>query len=425
MMRFIACMLTLSAGLPAYAQAINWTPHQMGTPVPAAALAGGATGNKIYYVCRKRLPQRWHTGYTFGARCHTAKGMKELRHDKYQIAMPGKNSASLVWRNANNMEKRTPIRAGKRPVNPALCRGTHQGRFRLIGHVVKRGCKAGFKNRSVVMNRYQMLTHNHAGGKVGAQLLGQSGDGLGGSVEGMKQAEIGAALAGVAATQKFDANQFWAGVLKRAERHSKAIQRNQSRSLKDGLGVALNRVLSWNQLQKAFNAVHPNKRIYRNGTGQGRRLKPGAKFGQYDRAFVQFLARSIPANGPGARKNTLQARVMARVYNQALRPMARDFARVQQKLSRNAACRNRMMKTYKGLMNAGAYSPWSNFGAVMDRNYCNNRAAPKAGNDRMGQIALWWMRRYWDGTHNQWANALNKLLINYDRAFHRKLRNQR
>ena len=43
----------------------------------------------------------------------------------------------------------------------------------------------------------------------------------------------------------------------------------------------------------------------------------------------------------------------------------------------------------------------------------------------MGQIALWWMRRYWDGTHNQWANALNKLLINYDRAFHRKLRNQR
>ena len=140
MMRFIACMLTLSAGLPAYAQAINWTPHQMGTPVPAAALAGGATGNKIYYVCRKRLPQRWHTGYTFGARCHTAKGMKELRHDKYQIAMPGKNSASLVWRHAKNMEKRTPIRAGKRPVNPALCRGTHQGRFRLIGHVVKRGC---------------------------------------------------------------------------------------------------------------------------------------------------------------------------------------------------------------------------------------------------------------------------------------------
>ena len=35
---------------------------------------------------------------------------------------------------------------------------------------------------------------------------------------------------------------------------------------------------------------------------------------------------------------------MARVYNQALRPWA-DFARVQQKLSRNAACRNRMMKT--------------------------------------------------------------------------------
>ena len=164
--------------------------------------------------------------------------MKELRHDKYQIAMPGKNSASLVWRNANNMEKRTPIRAGKRPVNPALCRGTHQGALadRSRGQARLQGRS---QNRSVVMNRYQVLTHNHAGGKVGAQLLGQSGDGLGGSVEGMKQAEIGAALAGVAATQKFDANQFWAGVLKRAERHSKAIQRNQSRSLKDGLGVAL------------------------------------------------------------------------------------------------------------------------------------------------------------------------------------------
>ena len=58
------------------------------------------------------------------------------------------------------------------------------------------------------------------------------------------------------------------------------------------------------------------------------------------------------------------------------------------------------MKVYKGLMQAKSYEPWKNFHAVMDPNYCNGRAAPKAGNKRMGQIALWWMRRYWDGTQN-------------------------
>jgi hypothetical protein len=365
------------------------------------------------------MPQRWHTGYTFGARCHTARGKKELRHDQYQIATPGQNSASLQWRNHNNMEKLSPIRSGKRPNNPALCRGTHQGRFRLIGHVVPRGCKAGFNNRSVVMNTYQVLTHAHAGG---GKILDQMGKATGGIPSNLPHPGLKAVING---PKKFDPIQFWAGVLRRAERHSKAVTKAHQWGLQSSLGALLNNVLSWNQMEKAFKAVHPNKLIYRNGTGQGRRLKAGAKFGQYDRAFVRFVMNGVPARNPRSKNHSPQARAMKRVYDQAMRPLVRDFARVQHKLSKNAQCKNRMIKVYKGLIDAKSYSPWSNFRAVMDPNYCVGRAKPKSGNDRMGQIALWWMRRNWDGTHQMWSNGITKILRNYDRDFYNKLRRQR
>ena len=153
----------------------------------------------------------------------------------------------------------------------------------------------------------------------------------------MKQAEIGAALAGVAATQKFDANQFWAGVLKRrAPRQSD--QRNQSRSLQDGLGVA-STVLSWNQLQSLRCAS--NKRIYRNGTGQVSASSP-AQFGQYDRAFVQFLAQ-LPANG-------LVICITLRLVHGAgqIRRCGVNVTSRAAEADRNAAIAT-AVKTYKGL----------------------------------------------------------------------------
>ena len=404
----------------ASASAINWKPHRMGKPLPATAIAGGASGSRVNYVCRKRMPQRWHTGYTFGARCHTARGPKELRHDQYQIAMPGANSASLQWRNHNNMEKLSPIRSGKRPNNPALCRGTHQGRFGLIGHVVQRRCKAGHNNRSVWMPKYQVLTHPHAGnGKVLDKIGKQR---LGGIPKNLPNPGLKAAIKG---PKNLNPMQFWSGVLQRAERNAKNLAANQKWGLRPFLGDLRRNVLPWNQLQKAFRAKYPNKRIFRNGTGQGRSLKTGAKFGQYDQTFVRFLSNAIPRRNPNSRANKPQAQLMKRVYDKALRPLARDFARVQHKLNRNATCRNRMMKVYKGLMQAKSYEPWKNFHAVMDTNYCNGRAAPKAGNKRMGQIALWWMRRYWDGTQNTWNAALMKLMRGYDRDFLRQLRRQR
>lgn len=409
----------------ASASAINWKPHRMGKPMPAVAIAGGASGSKVYYVCRKRMPQRWHTGYTFGARCHTARGNKELRHDQYQIATPGANSASLQWRNHNTMEKLSAIRSGKRPNNPALCRGKHQGRFGLIGHVVPRGCKAGHNNRSVVMSKYQVLTHPHAGnGKILAQTGSLKGAGDM-NLSRDKKGPSGGLGAALGSSYKSNPMQFWSGVLRRAERNAKNLAANQKWGLRPFLGDLRRNVLPWNQLQKAFRAKHPNKRIFRNGTGQGRSLKTGAKFGQYDQTFVRFLVNAIPRRNPNSRANKPQAQLMKRVYDKALRPLARDFARVQHRLNRNATCRNRMMKVYKGLMQAKSYEPWKNFHAVMDPNYCNGRAAPKAGNKRMGQIALWWMRRYWDGTQNTWNAGLTKLMRNYDRDFLKKLRRQR
>ena len=425
MMRISLIVALTMLASQASASAINWKPHRMGKPLPATAIAGGASGSRVYYVCRKRMPQRWHTGYTFGARCHTARGPKELRHDQYQIAMPGANSASLQWRNHNNMEKLSPIRSGKRPNNPALCRGTHQGRFGLIGHVVPRGCKAGHNNRSVLMPKYQVLSHPHASnekrqGKIGS--LNGIGDM---NLSPNKKGPSGSLEAAIGGPQKFNPMQFWSAVLQRAERNAKNLAANQKWGLRPFLGDLRRNVLPWNQLQKAFRAKHPNKRIFRNGTGQGRSLKTGAQFGQYDQTFVRFLANAIPRRNPNSRANKPQAQLMKRVYDKALRPLARDFARVHHKISRNATCRNRMMKVYKGLMQAKSYEPWTNFRAVMDPNYCNGRAAPKAGNKRMGQIALWWMRRYWDGTQNAWNSALTKLMRQYDRDFLRQLRRQR
>ena len=421
MMRCTVLIIASLLASTASANAINWQPHQMGKPLPAVTIAGGASGAQIYYLCRKRIQQRWHTGYTFGKRCHTARGGKELRHPRYQIAIPGKRSLSLRWRNHNNMEKHVALRSGPKNHNPEICRGLFQKRFQLIGHEVKRGCKAGFNNRSVLMTGYQNLTHSQAGQE--SKILDQIRDSQGkGGLETAGAIKTPSLSAGVT---KFDPSQFWAGVLRRAERHSKSVAKAHQWGLQSSLGALLNRVLPWNQMEKAFKAVHPNKLIYRNGTGQGRRLKAGAKFGQYDRAFVRFVMNGVPARNPRSKNHSPQALIMKRVYDQAMRPLVRDFARVQHKLSKNARCKNRMIKVYKGLIDAKSYSPWSNFRAVMDPNYCVGRAKPKSGNDRMGQIALWWMRRNWDGTHQMWSNGIIKILRNYDRDFYNKLRRQR
>ena len=130
---------------------------------------------------------------------------------------------------------------------------------------------------------------------------------------------LGAAIGG---PQKSNPMQFWSGVLQRAERNAKKPGSESKWGLRPFLGDLRRNVLPWNQLQKAFRAKHPNKRIFRNGTGQGRSLKTGAQFGQYDQTFVRFLANAIPRRNPNSRANKPQAQLMKRVYDKALRPLA-------------------------------------------------------------------------------------------------------
>ncbi len=162
MMRFVLVMLASAWASQAAAQSINWIAHRAGQKVPATAIAGGNSGATIYYLCRKHMNGRWHPGYTAGSHCHTALGKKERRHKKYQLAMPGKHAKSLSWRDRNNMEKHPRIRAGKKADNPPICRGMHEGRFHLIGHQVKGGCRAGFNKRSVLLTAYQLLSVSYA-----------------------------------------------------------------------------------------------------------------------------------------------------------------------------------------------------------------------------------------------------------------------
>ena len=161
MMRLSLIVALTMLASQASASAINWQPHRMGKPMPATAIAGGASGSRVYYVCRKRMPQRWHTGYTFGALSHGSRSQRAApRSIPNRYARSQQRIAAMAQ----------PQQHGKALADPQ--RKTTQQPCTLSRHAPRTlwvdrtrgpaGCKAGHNNRSVVMPKYQVLSHPHA-----------------------------------------------------------------------------------------------------------------------------------------------------------------------------------------------------------------------------------------------------------------------
>jgi hypothetical protein len=154
-------------------------------------------------------------------------------------------------------------------------------------------------------------------------------------------------------------------------------------------------------------------------------------FGRYNPAFVHWLAENVAPDG----RNTVFRASTQASYDANMRPLAEVFFWTRAKIARDRACFDREKSLYETAVKGkrlphGYYERWFFF---MNPFFCDRVARGQKGDDfyydngfdagvdgNVTKTAVgFWIRRAIDGTFDEFARALDKLIAAYEPALPR------
>ena len=385
LLRSIALLAALTS-TPVFAQAITWTNHNAGQPVPVHAIVGGVEAGRPVPLCRGKSQGAWVPGKLIGQRCVIIENRAATpRRKAIQVALPGPSAHLLVW---SSSPKATPLRADSGTKRrQAFCRGNHGGVL-LLGRHIDGRCTGVSRGRPRRIRTFEVLATSAAKLPI------------------LKQANIGG-------DPLHEANAFWSEKLRQANAAISPIESASGFGLRPLLG-SLRRSAG---LSTATVAAAFGKPIWRSGPhGQARaKLNHKKSFGHYNPEFVRWLTTSVPT----PKENPVAFKLASRVYKRSMALIARTWYAVGLKIKREPACKRLLRQQHRMHVRRGS-TAWRSFELMMHPRFCHNprQARPTTWRrDLVGQAAAWWARRHADGTAGLWMQFFNRSMKTFDGAF--------